>query len=267
MSDTGLTIDSAPPAEAFSSTPVGDAPAGTTSATPASDPLADPTPEQAVFDRGYVESIRKEAQRYRGEAQTAAARAAQYDEVYGQYAPEDQAIWFDLARTWQQDPARAAQIMQQIATGVLGEGQPEMTDYRNEPEQQQFEDEGLTPDKVQAMIDAQFQTREQAAAEQRAVDSVMAEVRAAGYDPDSAEGFMVLWNANHETGGDITRAAEMVKGYRQSVIDEYVQGRTSGRAAMPAASGVQADSAPAPITNFDDARRAADRFLQGRRGA
>ena len=221
MSDT----DNSSPA------PVGEAPAGLTSATPAgapSDPLADPSPEQAVFDRGYVESIRREAQRYRGEAQTAAQQAARYDEVFGQYEPADQQVWFDLARTWAQDPAKAAQVMQQIATGVLGEGQPEMTDYRNEPAPEQV-DEGLTPDKVQAMIDAQFQTREQAAAEQRAVDSVMAEVRSAGYDPDSAEGFMVLWNANHETGGDIAKAAEMVKGYRQSVIDDYVAGRTSGR--------------------------------------
>ena len=36
---------------------------------------------------------------------------------------------------------------------------------------------------------------------------------------------MVLWNASHETGGDITRAAEMVKGYRQSVIGARVRSK------------------------------------------
>ena len=78
---------------------------------------------------------------------------------------------------------------------------------------------------------------------------------------------MVLWNANHETGGDIAKAAEMVKTYRQGVIDEYVQGRSSGRVALPTSGGVQATGQAAPITNFDDARRAADRYLQERRGA
>ena len=95
----------------------------------------------------------------------------------------------------------------------------------------------------------------------------MAEVRSAGYDPDSAEGFMVLWNANHETGGDITKAAEMVRGYRQSVIDEYVQGRTSGRVTTPVSGGLQATAAPAEIRNIEDARKATEAFLKGQRGA
>jgi hypothetical protein len=118
------------------------------------------------------------------------------------------------------------------------------------------------------MIEAGFQTREQAAAEQRAIDSVMSEVREQGYDPNTAEGFMVLWNANNQTGGDIKAAAEMVKGYRQAIIDEYVQNRSSGRVALPSTNGgVQATSAPGEITNLEDARRATDAFLRERRGA
>jgi hypothetical protein len=223
-------------------------------------------PDQAIYSRSYVEDVRREAAKYRSEAAEQRQRAAAYDDVFGRYEPQDQQVWFDLARTWETDPARAAGIMQQIANGVLGEmnGQQQPAVER-EPEY--VDDEGLTAEKVQALIDAQFQSREQAAIEQRAVDNVMAEVRTAGFDPDSAEGFMVLWNANHETNGDITKAAEMVRGYRQSVIDDYVQGRTSGRTALPTSGGVQATAAPAPITNLEDARRATEAFLKERRGA
>lgn len=247
MSDTtGLTTDNAPPPEVMDTT---------------ADVLAEPATDQAVFDRGYVESIRKEAQRYRAEAQN----AQRYEQVFGQYEPQDQEVWFDLARTWATDPARAAHVMQQIATGVLGEMDQSQVEAQPLPPDE-F-DEGLTPDKVKELIDQQFQSREQVAAEQRAVDNVMAEVRSAGFDPDTAEGFMVLWRANHETGGDIKAAAESVRGYRQQIIDEYVQGRSSGRVAIPTAGGVQASQTGEPITNLEDARRAADRFLQERRGA
>jgi uncharacterized protein (UPF0335 family) len=250
MSDQGLTTDTAPPVEAF-------APA------PAPDLLADPSPEQAVFDRGYVESIRKEAQRYRGEAQ----RAAQY-EVFDQYEDQDRQVWIDLARTWAEDPSRAAQVMQSIARGVLGEPQqePEMTDYQTPPIEAPSDDE-LTPSRVKELIEETFRTRDERAAEQAAIDNVMSEVREHGYDPNTAEGFMVLWNANNQTNGDIAAAAEMVKGYRQSIIDDYVQGRSSGRIAMPTPAGVQGQANAEPIKNLDDARRAADAFLRERRGA
>lgn len=272
MSDAqGLTTDTAPPGglvgDGVVSTPPGDpagaAPASAPAGTP--DVLAEPPTDQAVFPRSYVESIRREAQTYRG-------RAQEYDDVFGRYEPQDRDVWFNLARTWESDPSRAAQIMQQIANGVLGETE-QKDDKVAEPEVvreygDQDDPNELTPERVQQMMEEAFQTREQRAAEQKAIDDVMGEVRAAGYDPNTAEGFMVLWNANNQTNGDIKAAAEMVQTYRQTIVDEYVQGRSSGRVAMPSASGgVQATPNGEPIRNFDDARRAADRFLQERRGA
>src|SRR3982751_4139121 len=102
MSDSGgLTTDAVPDVAVNSI--VGNNSIGTlstpsvTSPPPSSpaDPLAEPPSDRAVFDRGYVESIRKEAQRYREEAKN----AAQYDAVFGQYDEPDRAVWMDLART------------------------------------------------------------------------------------------------------------------------------------------------------------------------
>lgn len=231
------------------------------------DPFVD-LPDQAVFDRGYVDSLRREGQKYRTEAQQAAQSAQRYNDVFGVYEQQDQDAWLDLMNTWAQDPEVAARRMQRIATGVLGDGTAMTNSMDGEPQEPvETAEDQLTPAKVKEMIEAGFQTREQQASEQRAVDNVMAEVRAQGFDPDTAEGFMVLWRANHETGGDIKAAAESVRGYRQQVIDEYVQGRSSGRVAIPTGNGVQATANDQPITNLEDARRAADNFIRGQRGA
>jgi hypothetical protein len=247
------------------STPVEAAPAP--APAPATGPLdGDLSPDRAVFDRGYVQSIRTEGQRYRAEAEAAQQQAARYNDVFGIYDAQDQEVWLNLARAWAVDPNQAAQMMQQIANGVLGEGQP--VEPEPTPTAPAPVPEALTAEQVQRMIAEGFQSRDQTAAEQRAIDGVMNEVREHGFDPDTAEGFMVLWRANHETGGDIAKAAEMVKGYRQSIINDYVQGRSSGRVPLPgAANGAPAAAAPGEIKNLDDARRATDAWLRERRGA
>jgi hypothetical protein len=90
---------------------------------------------------------------------------------------------------------------------------------------------------------------------------------AAGYDPESAEGFTVLYNANHFTGGDIAKAVEMVRARDQKLIDDYVAGRSGKRPSPSPAGGIIATPQSEPITNLDDARRATDAFLKDRRGA
>jgi len=271
----GLTTDALPDVAATNLT---QSPAPTplttppTSAAPTDDLLAEPPEGRAVFDRGYVESIRREAQRYREEARGAAT----YNEVFGQYDQADRDVWLDLARTWSVDPNRAAQIMQQIAGNVLGEvgvgaGSAGAAGPGDPPNQAAIEAEldagSLTPEKVQELIDAKFTAQEAKRAEAAAINEVYAEVRSAGFDPDSAEGFMVLWNANHFTNGDIAEAVKMTNQYKQSIIDGYVQGRSSGTVPMPTAGGVQATGLAEPIRNLDDAKKATDAFLRERRSA
>jgi hypothetical protein len=267
----GLTTDAVPAGITANQSPP-PAATPTVASPPSADPLdADLPADRAVFDRGYVESIRKEAQRYREEAKS----AAQYDAVFGQYDEPDREVWMDLARTWATDPNRAAEIMQQIAGNVLGEavagagsaGAAGPGGLPDPVEQELTASEQLTPERVQELIDAKFSAQEAQRAEARAIEDVYSEVRTAGFDPDSAEGFMVLWNANHFTNGNITEAVKMTNTYKQSIIDGYVQGRSSGKLPMPTANGAPATGLGEPIKNLDDAKKATEAFLRERRGA
>jgi hypothetical protein len=113
---------------------------------------------------------------------------------------------------------------------------------------------------------AQWAQAQQAAAEAQAVDEVYAEVRHAGYDPDSMEGFMVLWLANNSTGGDIAGAAKALGDYRQRIVDDYVAGRRSGVTPVPS-GGTAAAPQTYEIKNFDDARKAADAYIRAQANA
>ena len=194
--------------------------------------------------------------------------------MFGQYEPADQEVWFDLARTWATDPAQAAQVMQQIAEGVLGRERQQMSTTASNtaapagPRRRRPTEE-LTPAKVQELIEQGFQTREQSAAEQKAVDDVMSEVRDARLRPRLGRG---VHGAVERQPSDRRRhrqgAAEMVKGYRQS-DHRRLRSRTHLGPCCHAdiRCGVQATARRQPITNFEDARRATDAFLRERRGA
>jgi hypothetical protein len=266
MSDApGLTTDTAPTQVPGSGAPASASPPSGAAPPDGSDPLGELPADRAVFDRGYVDSVRREAQRYRNEAQTAAASAKTYDDVFGVYEPADREVWFDLARAWATDPAQAAAVMQQIAGSVLGgapgPGTPEQPDDPAlEPDSQ------LSEAQVQRLIEQQLSARDAKAMESRAIDEIYTEVRAGGIDPESAEGIMVLWNANHLTNGDIKAALAKHNEYRQGIIDGYVKGRTNGSVPMPAASGgVGAIPTDEPIKTIKDARKATEAWLRERR--
>lgn len=258
---TGAT----PSVDAAPSAPVTDA--STSSSAPATgDDVFGDLPEQPIFDRGYVDKLRREGAKYRSEARTAAEALAQYNEVFGVYEQPDREVWLDLARTWASDPRSAASVMQQIAQAVLSEGgdvanvdpaAPPATDAPTAP---------LTSEQVQQMVRGEFEAVERQRAQAAAVESIYAEVRAAGFDPKSRDGFAILWTANNETNGDIKAAIESFKADRQKIIDEYVQQRATGKhGALAPANGVVA-SASTSIKNMDDARRAADAFLRAQVG-
>lgn len=226
------------------------------------DPFADLPDDQAVFDRGYVDKLRREGARYRTEAKSTADQLSTYDDVFSVYDPADRDVWLDLARTWVNDPVQAANVMQQIATSVLNEGGD--VGAEPAPEPAAGDDGPLTAEGVREMMQAELAEREAKAREAAEVENIYSEMRDAGFDPKSRDGFSILWMANNETGGDIAKAIEQFKADRQKVIDEYVAGRTNG-ATTPAPNGVVA-SAHTPIQNLDDARAAADAFLRSQVG-
>jgi hypothetical protein len=110
--------------------------------------------------------------------------------------------------------------------------------------------------------------REQTAQAQQAqeVENVYAEMRAGGFDPDTAEGFMVLWTASNQTGGDIHQAMDSMRQYRQGIVDSYVSGRANGHHPVPSPNGAVA-TAQEPIHDLRDARKAAQAFIDAQIGA
>jgi hypothetical protein len=263
-------------------TPGPEAAAAAPPAAPAADDVFAELPDQPIFDRGWVDKVRREGQRYREEARSTADKLGAYDTVFGGYDDADRQVWFNLAQTWATDPVRAAQMMGAIASNVLGEPAPPPTGAGGDgagtpgpsaPEGAGVPSDELTPARVQQMItdalgaqQAEWATAQQQAAEQAAVNEVYAEVRSAGYDPDSMEGFMVLWLANNSTGGDIAGAAKALGDYRQRIVDDYVAGRRSGVTPLPA-GGTPAAPQAMEIKNFDDARKAADAYIRAQANA
>jgi len=254
------------PAPPPSSPPEQPAPAGA-----ADDPLGDLPADRAVFDRGYVEKVRGEAQRYRTEARASAEQLQTYNDVFDGYDPADVDVWFRLARDWKTDPRVAAQAMMNIANDVLGEQDPVRAapddGTQLPPAWAAAADDSLTPDRVKALIEESLNTRDQSRAEQDAITGIFAEVRAAGYDPESSEGFALLYDANHFTNGDIPKAIERAKAREQKIIDDYVSGRTKSYAAPAPSGGQPGSSAPPAIASIEDARKATEAFLRERRQA
>jgi hypothetical protein len=230
------------------------------------DALADLPTDQAVFDRGYVERIRAEGAKHRVAAREAAEKLNGYEQVFGQYDEVDRGVWLDLARTWATDPAAAAQTMDRIARAVLADGgtQADVVEAQQEAMVETIAAElpGLTTEAVRAEVNAALAERAAAEAQEKAIQSVHAELREAGFDPNSADGFAVMWTANHETGGDLQAAIAQRKAAKQAIIDEYVAERARG-GPLPAPDGGAGTGAPPEILNLDQAGKAARSWLEG----
>jgi len=263
------------------STPTADvadapAPAAEPAAEPAAavDPLdRDIPPGVDRFDRKYVTEIRGEAANYRTKAREAQAELdalrAKY-EAFEQYDDADMKVWGELAGTWQANPTQAAEQMRMIAQNVLGD--PTATPAEKAEAQQQIDaadqvqaDPANIDDIVQQKMEA-FQAEQQMKADVARIES---QVEDAGWAKGTPDYATVLWHAtnNPDAKGDIAKAIEAHKAYRQSIIDEYVSSVKNGRTPPRTASDGQPATATTEITNMREAGEAAQAFLRDRQRA
>jgi hypothetical protein len=256
MSDTGEMGD----VGAVSAAPAADTGVEQSSpaATTADDGLLMPD-GQRLFDREYVTKIRDEAANYRTQLREMEARANRYEVLDG-YDDDDRSVWLDLASTWQQDPFQAAAAMRDIASRVLGEAETQQIE-QDTLDAIDESDEWVTPEKVQQIVAAELQRQAAAQEMESMVQDIYGEMRTAGVDPNTLDGYMVLWRASNETGGDVQKAIEAHNGYRQSIIDGYVQSKTAGGGAAPPPNGTTGVQRQEP-KNLDDAFAAAREFLK-----
>jgi hypothetical protein len=272
-SEGATTTTGAPPSggEGTGGLPSSAAASTTTTTTTSDDVFADLAEDQTSFDRGYVEKLRREGQRYRTDAQQREAELGRYNDVFGVYEDADRQAWMHLASTWAVDPKRAAEDMQRIAQSVLEEQQAGGGTGGNGDGGDDGGDgsglnvPGLTAEQVRQIVAEERATADRSTAEREAIDGVHKEMRDGGYDPETPEGFMVLYHAAHTTSGDVKKAIEMQDAYKQSIIDSYVEGQKNKPATSPS-GGIVANSGQ-PEQNLDTARRRAENFMRQREGA
>lgn len=272
MSDTGTGTTGSEGATSTGAPPSGGEGTGglpssaAVSTTTSDDIFADPTDDQQSFDAGYVKKLREEGRRYRTDAQQRADALRSYEDVFGQYEDVDRQAWMHLASTWASDPRSAALEFERIARDVLGNGDG---DSNGTGATGGAGDDGgalgvpgLTAEQVRQIVAEERAAADQSQAQEKAIDGVHEAMRAGGYDPESPEGFMVLYHAAHTTKGNVDEAIAMQNAYKQKIIDDFVEGQKKQPMTTPSA-GVVANSGQ-PEQNLDTARRRAESFMRNR---
>ena len=226
------------------------------------------------FDRSYVEKLRTEAGGNRTRARELenqlaeqTARMERFAAFEG-YSDDDMAVWQSLATDWKEDPARAAQTMQDIAMRVLQD--PTSTAAERVDAQAIMDNpavtEALTPERVREIAREEQTAQEAEREREAAVQRVWSTIKEAGYEEGTEEAFSVLWYANNRTEGDIAKAIEMQKAKEQSIIDRYVESMAKGGTPVRLPGGGEpASPAVEQPRNIKEARSAAEAWLAERR--
>lgn len=225
-----------------------------TEGTPAPATETDPWDNQEVtsFDRAYVTKLREEA---------ASKRTAikPYEEAFGSYDPEEQEIWFQLAKTMQTDPESAAEAMEAIVNGIRGLNQSEIEKPTPETQAAPAKSEFLT----QEDLDSALSAREQKLALDREILSLNAEVAGLGYKPGTPEYNDLMWRAANQTNHDVQAAHAARSTEFETAITAYLEGKAkdaSGSPRVVSTTGAPTGDA-SPIKTFADARAATEARL------
>lgn len=215
-------------------------------------PVVDADPfevaDTTTFSRDYVAKVRSESAKYRTRAKELEATAKPYEEVFGKYDADDRAVWFQLAKTYMDDPKAAAAHMRQIAEDILKGDEPD-------PEA----DTPLT----KAEFEKRLNEREEERGRQAAVKAIQSEAEGLGYTKDSRAYKTLLLTAREDTNGDLKAAHELLQSEKQAAVDEFIARKAKEAEESPVAPGASgtAPSQAKEIKSWDDADDAFDAML------
>jgi len=160
--------------------------------------------------------------------------------VLGEYAnlhPDDQAVIDQIGEAVATNPQAAAIAFADVAAQLRGEtDDPEADDDGPDDEYEYEDDEDgpqyLTPEDLDERLAGFMSTYAFQQAEQREVDSILAEVEKLGYDLTSDDVYEQarvesLFALARRLDGDIGKAHQAITGQRQAVVDEYVSGKAA----------------------------------------
>lgn len=260
----------APPVADTPAQPAAPAPTETVAATDTSTAAPEATtPEPDMLPRSEVEKARREAHNLR-------ERAKQYEEVFGTYSEEDRTTLLALARAIRDNPAEADAWWQQNITAAIAGQQGPAAQQQAEKVVAGLEaagvtvpgadeDEPLTRAELKALLDE----RDRGAREKAAIDEVVKEAKALGYDLDGPEYVTLLWFASNRAGGDLQEAHRMMQEFRgsadttkQAAVDEYVASKAKEPdSTLPGTATGPAPAGPPAIKSLKDADRALRSWL------
>jgi hypothetical protein len=260
MSEDALAAASAAAAEAIQS--------GAADGTPPPPPApaaegAEGEPAPETFPRSYVEELRGEAAKYR-------TAAKPYEEAFGSLSETEREGYLALARDLDANPARALEGFERVVDNLRTRlGQPAADTQPQAQAAQGEQAELLTPEQVEARIEAKLAERDRASQQEQRVQSVFAEAQ--GISPAYAEGSDALVQLLHvaqndpSAGGTLQGAHMVLMGklaqLQEQTIQEYRDSLTpSGRRPVP--GGVPTTGKPVePVTTIEEATRRANEIL------
>jgi hypothetical protein len=214
--------DAAPP-------PVVDAPPPSVDGPPP-DTAPPDLPDGDTFDRKYVEGLRDEAARYR-------VTAKEREEALGRYSFFEEVpdsardLLLEMNEALVNDPEGAGPMqVVQFLRRLTGENFDKILEESKTPQY-------LTREDAERVAKEEADRRDQERLKAEANESLWRNVKDLGYEDGNPDTALLFWYANKETDGDLAKADEAVKSFRQAVIDSYVESKRTGNAAFPPVSG------------------------------
>lgn len=218
--------------------------------------IPEPDPAQEVFDRKYVEKLRKESAGYRD-------RAKKYNDVFDGYEPEAVDEWMNLATTLKSDPKAAAARFAELADAIRAEygdaagDDAEATLGISDKDPELSDNQPLT----RAEFDRLMSERERTADLDRRVRKIESDAVSLGYEKGSDEYDYLLWKAGRLPSGSVQDAHAAIQAQEQAIFDRRV--KAIGDEPNPRVPvGGAAVGHEKPLDTFEEANAALDAWLQ-----
>lgn len=208
-----------------------------------------PEPQGDVFDRKYVEKLRRENASYR-------ERAKKWESAFEGY--EDGAVeeWKEMIAGFKQDPKGVAEKWRDLSEEILKQFTPAEQEQIAEAVQD-GEDVPLTRTQFEKLMSE----REQQWEMDSMVQDIETEARELGYNLKSREYKILLMTAQEIPSGSIQEAHELLEAEKQRIIDSEIERleKEGGRRLPANMTGVPDTSKG--IKDFKDAKAALSNYL------
>lgn len=221
----------------------------------ATDVVDDDLGTRDTFDRAYVEKLRRENAGYRTDAKTARDELGRFTGAFEGVDDGLRDTILGLPKALANDPKGTAAWLKDQAEQILA------ADVVDDPR------EGTTDEErplTRKEVDKILAERDQAAAVEAQVGVLRREVEGLGIKWDSEQATAIMAIASSHTGGDITKAHELIKGWGAAAVEGFVDGKKADaeKTVQPTGVGNSVTDPEKKISNTNDAKHALNEHLK-----